>query len=631
MDIFPEEVLKKHWGFDTFRGSQKKIITSLLDGHDVLALMPTGGGKSICFQVPALVKEGICIVISPLVALIQDQVQTLRQKGVKAIELTGGISPNNLDMLLDNCIYGNYKFLYLSPERLQHPLVKERIQQMSVSLIAIDEAHCISEWGHDFRPTYRQCSLLKELHPKIPTIALTATATQKVAEDILVNLNIPTAITYRDSFERKNIVFSVEHRQDKNYGVKKALQNTKKGAIIYVRSRKDAVLLSRNLNKDKAISTYFHGGLTNFDKKERLKAWLENKVRVMVATNAFGMGVDKPDVEMVLHYHVPSSIENYFQEAGRAGRNGEPAKAILMVNQNDVERSKKQFLDALPDISFTKELYKRLNAFFQIAYNEGINEEYHFNLNVFCEHYGLHPGKTYSTLKLLDQNGVISLVERSRETNTIHLISQKEGLFKWIGQHAKMGHIVQVLLRTYGGLFEFETKINISLLSKKTNESQRYINETLKKLEKDGLAIYKSTQHDLVITFLKPREDERTINPVAPTIDKLNTTKKEKLQSMLDYIDTINSCRAMVLLKYFGEKAPLPCGKCDVCIKKRGYQDRGNDVKQDIITTITLGPKTSRDLVKLIDHHEEHILESLRDLLEDGALKLNTNNTYDIK
>ena len=631
MEKTPEDVLEKYWGFTSFKGSQKEIIRSLLGSDDILALLPTGGGKSICFQVPALIKDGICIVVSPLVALIQDQVQALKQKGIKAIGLTGGIAYHELDMLLDNCVYGNYKFLYLSPERLQQPLVQERIQQMNVNLIAVDEAHCISEWGHDFRPTYRQCSILKELHPNIPAVALTATATQKVAKDILRNLNFESPRTYRDSFERKNITFSVEHRQDKNYGILKALEGSKKSAIVYTRSRKDTVLLSKYLNQENSVSAYFHGGLANYEKQERLTSWLNNEIRVMVATNAFGMGVDKPDVGVVIHYQLPTSIENYFQEAGRAGRNGDEAKAILMVNQNDLERTKKQLLDALPDISFTKKLYKKLNAFFQIAYGEGENEEFYLNLNTFCERYELHPGRAYSTLKLLDQNGIISLVESSKEMNAIQMIARKEELFTWIGQHSKMGHIVQVLLRTYGGLFEFETKINLSLLCKKTNETQQYINETLKKLENDGLAIYKSTQHDLAITFLQPREDEKTINPIASNIDKLNKTKREKLQSMLDYVKNTSVCRTIVLLQYFGEKNIGPCGKCDVCLKAKNNSDIVQQTKGVIIDILSLEPKTSRELTKLMNYDESHILESLKELLEDGELKLNSDNTYGIK
>jgi len=631
MNKSPEEILQKHWGFSGFRGSQRKIIQSVLEGADVLALMPTGGGKSICFQVPALSREGICLVVSPLIALMQDQVQLLKSKKIKAIALTGGIPHREVDTLLDNCIHGNYKFLYLSPERLQQPLVKERIQQMRVNLIAIDEVHCISEWGHDFRPAYRQCALLRELQPNIPIIALTATATSKVVDDILLNLDIPKAKMYRDSFERGNIVFSVLNRQDKGYALKHLLGQNTKSAIVYVRSRKDAVLLARNLNQNETCSTYYHGGLSSLEKRKRLNDWLGNEVRIMVATNAFGMGVDKPDVQTVIHYQLPDSIENYYQEAGRAGRNGEPAHAVLLTNENDVERAKRQFLDTLPNLSYVKKIYGYLNTFFQVAYHEGPGKDFYLNLHTFCGRYDLDLGKTYTTLKLLDQNGIISLTETSKEMNTIQLIAHKEALFKWIGQHGKMGSVVQLLLRTYGGLFEFETKINLSLLSKKTLETPSYIDETLKKLEKDGLAHYKSIQHDLHLVFLKPREDDSTINPIAPYIDQLQSTKRRKLRSMLDYVNNTNQCRSQVLLDYFGERHSKACGKCDVCTEKAKGNNNTIVVKEKILSTLAQGDKTSRELVSATGLEEDTLLVSLKALLEDETLVLKSNNTYGIK
>jgi ATP-dependent DNA helicase RecQ len=633
MQKSPEHILKKYWGFSSFKGSQRPIIESLMNGHNIMALMPTGGGKSVCFQVPAIAKEGICIVVSPLIALIQNQVQVLKQKGIKAIGLTGGISHRDLDVLLDNCIHGNYKFLYLSPERLQQPLVKARIQQMPVNLIAIDEAHCISEWGHDFRPAYRQCYLLSELHPDVPVIALTATATKKVVEDVLLNLRIPEAIVHSDSFERKNITFSVENRQDKIYAVNRAFEGSTKSGILYVRSRKDTVLLSNTLNKNGQIATYFHGGLTSFEKKKKLNAWLNNEVRIMVATNAFGMGVDKPDVETVVHYQLPDSIENYYQEAGRAGRNDQPAQAIVLVNQNDVERAKRQFLDSIPDIAFVKRIYQKLNTFLQIAYNEGTNEDYYLNFNVFCERYELHPSKTYSTLKLLDQNGVLSLVETSHEMNTIQFVARKEELFTWIRTNDKMGHILQVLLRTYGGVFEFETKINLALLAKKANESQQYVHQTLVKLEKDRLVTYKDVQHDLKLIFLKPREDEKTINPIAPNIKKLNQTKQQKLQMLLAYVENNSTCRSEFLLQYFGEKETRPCGACDICndmVKTKTPTEKTN-LKVSILKALKAGEKTSRELARTFDFEETDLLHCLKELLEDEKLILKPNNTYGIK
>ena len=626
----PLDVLKKYWGHTQFKGLQEPIIENIIQKNDVLALLPTGGGKSICFQIPALLNEGICVVVSPLVALIQDQVESLKQKGLKAVGLTRGIPPNQLDALLDNCIYGNYKFLYLSPERLQQPLVQERIKKMPVNLIAIDEAHCISEWGHDFRPAYRQCEVLKTWHTNVPLIALTATATQRVAGDILDNLGIPHSLVIKDSFKRTNIHFNIKRKEDKRYTVNTILEKCKKSAIIYVRSRKETVLLSKQLNQSRMTSNFFHGGLTSFEKKDRLSDWLTNEFKIMVATNAFGMGVDKADVDTVVHYNLPDSIENYYQEAGRGGRNGAQAQAVMLVNENDIERAISQFYNSLPDLSYIKSIYKKLMGFFQIAYNEGKDESFNFELNAFCNAYGLYPSKVYTTLKILDQNGIISLSEMSKELNSIQLVSKKDELFGWLKKYKGMAGVVQTLLRTYGGVFEFETKINLTLLAKKSNQKERFVDQTLKQLAKDGLAHYNSETQDVQIMFLTPREDDKTVYPIAENIEKLIQTKKEKFKAMLHYAHNTKKCRTNMLLDYFGEKAGEPCGTCDICISKLVHKTSLKELKQEIRDALKIDDKSSRQLANETNQSEMELLYAIRELLEDGEIRLKGKNSYGI-
>lgn len=629
MPYSPQQLLKQYWGFENFRESQREVIDSLLSGNDVLALLPTGGGKSICFQVPGLLKEGICIVVSPLIALIQNQVGELKKKDVKAIGLTGGIKPDELDILLDNCIHGGYKFLYLSPERLQQPLVQERIRQMPVNIIAIDEAHCISEWGHDFRPAYRQCSILKEMHPTVPIVGLTATATTKVVDDILTNLKISQGRVYRNSFARSNIAFSLKHKEDKRYVLLQSLAKNAGSSIVYVRSRKESVALSKVLNDQGEASAYFYGGLTSSEKGTKLNSWLNDTTRIMVATNAFGMGVDKPNVRTVIHYQLPESIENYYQEAGRAGRDGKLSHATLLINANDVNRAKNRFLDSLPSLSFVKTVYKKLNTFLQIAYGEGQEQTFALHFNEFCTQYDLHPSKTYVTLKLLDQNGVLSLFESSEPRSTIMMTAPKEELFKWIAHHPKLKLPLQVLLRTYGGVFDFETKINLFLLAKKTGQNEEQVKNALEKLDTDGMAKFKFIRQDITLTFLKPREDDRTVNAIAQHIDALHRTKRSKFEQMLAYVQNTTDCRVSFLLDYFGEKSTEPCGKCDICTSST--ENSGHlDIKGEILKSLGLRKQSSRQLCDLLNFNENLILKALKELLEDKEVVLNADNTYDV-
>ncbi|MBR9854279.1 MAG: RecQ family ATP-dependent DNA helicase [Algicola sp.] len=620
-------ILKQYWGYDGFRGSQQKIIGNVLAGKDVLALMPTGGGKSICYQVPSLAMEGICIVVSPLVALIQDQVSQLKKRNIKAIALTGGISKEELNNLLDNCIYGNYKFLYLSPERLQQPLVQERIQQMNVNLIAIDEAHCISQWGNDFRPSYLGCSILKELTPNVPMIALTATATPKVVDDIVGNLQLEEVQIFKDSFSRSNITFNVKHSEDKLYQLKKYMDKVPGSAIVYVRSRKMSISLANFLIKNGISASFFHGGIPKSDKEEKLNLWLSGKVRVMVATNAFGMGVDKPNVRLVVHYQIPDSLESYFQEAGRAGRDGKPSTAIIVSSNEDANKAQQQFLSNLPDVAFVKMVYSKLNNYFQISYGELISEPFAFKFNVFCKRYHLNPNTAYNAIRILDQNSVLALSENYKEKTTLQFVAPKAEIFNYLDKNRKTAPIIQTILRTYGGITDYETKINLYLLSQKTGTGEKQLKLILQQLADDQIVKYQNNTSDLEITFLVPREDDHTINLFARKIKDFNQVKQNNMEAMLGYISNGKMCRSIYLLKYFGEKTSENCGTCDICTKKKVVPSP-HDLEKRVMELLEIHPHTSRQLEKKMGINENELLKTLEGLLEDELVTLNFKNEY---
>ena len=628
--MHPIEVLERYWQHTSFRPLQEEIIASVLNQEDTFALLPTGGGKSVCFQIPALIQDGICIVVSPLIALMKDQVNTLKEKGIKAIALTSGMSYKDLDTQLDNCIYGNYKFLYLSPERLQQTLVQERIQQMKVNLIAVDEAHCISQWGNDFRPAYKNIAALRQFHPHVSCIALTATAKHNVVDDIVENLDFINPKIFKASFARPNIAYDVIHTDDKLFQLEHLLKKYQGSSIIYVRNRR-ATTDIHNLLKAKGFSsTFYHGGITNKEKQERLYQWTNGQIDIMVATTAFGMGIDKANVKTVIHINLPESLESYYQEAGRAGRDGELAHAIILKQHIDENHLRSQFLNTLPSVAFVKTVYNKLVNYFQISYGEGEDTLHQFDFKSFCNQYKLSASITYNALLLLDRNAIITLTQLFNFRTKIQFITTNAVLFQYLETHMDLNILVKVLLRTYGGIFDYETKVNLSLVIKKSNISEKQVIDQLQRLEKDNVISLQLANTDSEITFLKPREDDITINPIAKTIEQQHTLKHQQIESVLDYIKNDSICRSLQLLHYFGEKSKKNCGICSVCMAKASRLEKESNaaISIQILKALTTEALSSRQLLLQIKCSEKALLDGLSELIELKKIKLTPINTY---
>lgn len=623
----PLQILEHYWHFTSFRPLQETIINAVIDGEDTFALLPTGGGKSICFQIPALAKEGICIVISPLVALMTEQVASLKSKGIKAMALTSGITYNELDTLLDNCIYGNYKFLYLSPERLQQDIVQDRIRQMHVNLIAVDEAHCISQWGNDFRPAYKNIAILRQLQPTVNVIALTASATLNVIDDIVAELDFIQPKIFKTSFTRSNLAYIVLNEEDKLYRLETILKKYNAPSIVYLRSRKATIEIAQLLQQKGIHTTYYHGGLSNSEKKDNLNAWLNNQKQVMVATSAFGMGIDKPDVKTVIHLSLPESIESYFQEAGRAGRNGENAFAVLLTNSNDEPQVKQQFLNTLPTVDFIKIIYRKLSSYFQISYGEGEFSTFDFNLTHFCNTYNFNIILTYNALKILDRTSVINLSKEFNNQTTIQFIVPSYAIFNYLDKHPSYNIPVKTILRTYGGIFDQKTKINLHVISAKTNIKEEQLIAILQQLEKDTLITFAHAKTDAKITFLIPREDDKTINRIAETVNEQNKLKQKQIQAVLNYVSNNTTCKNVQLLTYFGEKNLENCKICSVCLNMNANENIV-EIKQKIITQLHKTEATSRYLTEHLPFKEQPILKALQQLLEDKTITTTHTNSY---
>ncbi|GAA4281674.1 RecQ family ATP-dependent DNA helicase [Gaetbulibacter aestuarii] len=628
----PVKLLERYWNYTEFRPLQEEIIEAVLSGEDTFALLPTGGGKSLCFQIPALAKPGICIVISPLIALMKDQVKALQNKGIKALALTSGIGTAELDTLLDNAIYGNYKFLYLSPERLQQELVQDRIKQMPVNLIAVDEAHCISQWGNDFRPAYKNILSLRQLHPAVNMVALTASAKPKVVDDIITALDFMNPKVFKSSFFRPNLAYMVFHEDDKLYRLETILNKNPESSIVYVRNRKSTLETSAFLNDKGLSATYYHGGLSSVEKDRNMQDWMQNRKQVMVATNAFGMGIDKPDVKTVVHLNLPESIESYFQEAGRAGRNGKKAFAVILKNNSDPDLVENQFLKVLPDVKSVKFVYKKLCSYFQIPYGEGDYNTFNFDFTSFCKTYKLNTLLTYNALLVLDRNSVISLSRQFKNKVSLQFKIPNKVLLKYLENDGKKALIVKALLRLYGGVFDQETRINTNKVSDKAGVSEKEIIHILETLEKDDIIEFKHIKTDAQITFIEPREDRITINRIAEIIEQQNKVKQDQVHAMLEYIENENECKSVQLLRYFGEEKTEECGICSVCIERES-QSKPSDLKhlqKEIVLLLEHSDLSSRAIISKLDAAENDTKQVLKFLLEKDIIKITKTNTYSL-
>jgi ATP-dependent DNA helicase RecQ len=614
------EVLNKYWGHPAFRDMQADIVDSVLQGNDTLALLPTGGGKSVCFQVPALCMEGICIVISPLIALMKDQVQNLKKRGISAEAVYSGMKIQDLDRVFDNCVNGGIKFLYMSPERLGTELAIERIQRMKVNLIAIDEAHCISQWGYDFRPSYLNIAKIRELLPKIPVIALTATATSEVVQDIQDKLEFrPNAQVFKKSFARPNLAYIVLNQEDKKSKMLDILQKVPGTAVVYVMNRKETRDIAAFLQLNGISAGHYHAGLPAEKRAEMQDAWINDKLRVIVATNAFGMGIDKPDVRVVIHLTLPESLEAYFQEAGRGGRDGKKAYGVLLYNQSDRERLERNFEISYPTFSEAKKVYRALGSYFQLALGGGEMQSYPFDILDFAKKYNLNPPEVLPCLKLLNQAGYIEFSDAVFTPSSVRFLVDNTRLYDYYLRNPKMEQLLKFILRSYQGAFNHDVNIREDQLSKALNLPLKAVVEMLLKLHQEKILHYKAQSELPLITYLLERQDADQLLFDKARYDFLKNRAEIRMQESLHYAESIE-CRSRLLLAYFDEKNVKSCGVCDVCLGR--YQDPNEQERKQISDHIRKAlekePMNLQNLVKTFPSNMENKVLKILDYLCDN-------------
>ncbi|WKK67454.1 RecQ family ATP-dependent DNA helicase [Lutimonas zeaxanthinifaciens] len=627
------DLLKETWGFHTFRGQQEAIVNAVADGLNCFVLLPTGGGKSICYQLPALMNEGVCVVISPLIALMQDQVSSLQEKGIKAIALTSKLNRHDTVIAFDNLMHGNYKFLYLSPEKLQAELIQEKIAQLNVNLIAIDEAHCISQWGHDFRPAYLKIPVLNDLFPHATKIALTATATRSVQKDILDNLKLGQCKSFKGSYFRDNLYIKVQKTEDIRNNLLRLLKKNNDPAIVYVGTRKETIEIARHLNANHLNSCSYHGGMNVEEKKNSFAAWKEDRVKIMVATNAFGMGIDKANVRLVIHLYLPNSLENFIQEIGRAGRDNLPSDTVLLYNENSILRSKEMNEASTVTPELTKTIYVKLNDYFQIATGEQPDDIFDFDVQDFAQTYQLPFLKVYYALMHLEQEDVIFYDQQGQRFSRVKVIESSKKLLEIQKENHPKSDLLELLLRSYGGIHDQFININERFLARRLNLNKSAVIKAFRQLDHDKVLIYEESKNNFKLRFLCPREDNFVFQSIRHHIKSRNKVKANKIKAMMRFINNDFVCRQMQLLRYFDEELQKPCGKCDVCLNKKkigptNYLEISNDIIALLNSNVSLSLNEIDEELKL---DKETLAKTLHILREKGVIALNLQNKFYIK
>jgi len=618
------DILQKYWGYEAFRSMQEDIINSISSGKDTLALLPTGGGKSICFQVPALMTEGLCLVISPLIALMKDQVEQLKKRKIPAAAVYSGMTYREIDILLDNAAHGAYKFLYISPERLKTDLFLERVKKMNLNVLAIDEAHCISQWGYDFRPPYLEIANFRELFPELPCIALTATATEDVKNDIQEKLDFKHGEVFQKSFARDNLSYSVRKVENKEAKLIEILRKIAGTSVVYARNRRRTKEIAQFLQKNGFSADFYHAGLSPSDRNAKQEAWLNDKTRIIVATNAFGMGIDKPDVRTVIHWELPDNLESYYQEAGRAGRDEKPAFAVALYHPQDFKEMEEKHELAHPEFDFLKKLYQSLANYFKIAIGSGEMQSFDFEIQDFCQHYNYEVYPVFHALKVLEEEGFIQLNEHFYRPSGLHINLDFKDLYAYEIANAKFEKLIKTLLRIHGGeLYQQVIFINELQIAKMAEMSPQEVVKQLKYLQKEGVMDYTPKSDSPQLTFLEARHDANKLPLNKKRLEERKKNKYAKLMAVKNYVENDLVCRTLKLLQYFGEYKEEACGVCDVCLNEKKSVAHDKNLEEKILETLKDSHLNIERLSENIEGYaKEKVITAVRKLDDEGRLKM---------